>query len=540
MAGFALTGCGDDDGGSGGTPTEPGGVKPGTATAATATPASQGAVKKDGILAARQNAIFASINPWKGLDSGLTWGFTVFDHLFYTPLDTLKPELFLATAYEQPEPTRIIFHLGEAVFQNKPPVNGRKVTSGDVKASYETSRVQPGVSQTTFSSKVFKDMQTPDENTVVCNLNSVDAWAFTTAALSGPIFGSIIPREMTAQPDLMDKDIIGSGRYEFVSHQNGTNFKLKRFDKWRIKGEPYLAGIQYKLIQDQSAALAAFSAKEIDAVALTNKLERDQMVGKHGDKIVIDGDLSRSVWVVQARGDGRYADPRVRQAINMAFDRKEFIDLMAFGEGRKSAIIAPAFSAVQLPEAELEATLWKFDPAGAKRLLTEAGFDFDKRVELKYPALGPSFSQFTQIVSAQLEKNLGVKTTLVPEDFGRWLAQSLYGSDYQDLMLYPTLALEEPMTYMVMYEKEIGGRPNWGNFIDDDLDGMIRKLNQELDDEKRFALIKDLQRKAIEKAAPVFPIFVQVAYTATWGYVQGRVTGRGSYGLFNGQAWLDK
>ena len=540
VAGLALTGCGDDDGGDG-QATIDSSLKPGTQTAATATPANQGAINKGGVLRSRQNAIFASINPWKGLDSGLLWAYTIYDHLFFTPLDTLKPELFLATTMETPDPTHVIFKIGESFFNDKPPVSGRKVTARDVKASYEAARVQPGVSQTTFSTAVFDHIDTPDDNTVVVVLKTPDAWMFTTAGLGGPIFGSIHPQEVTAQPDFMDRELIGSGRYEFVSHQNGTNFKLKRFDKWRIKGEPYLAGIEYKLIQEQAAALVAFAAKEIDSVALNNKFERDQVKNRAGDSnITIDSDLSRSLWVVQCRGDGRWADPRVRKAINLGLDRKKYIELMALGDGRMSGIVPPAFGAVQLTEKELSETLWKFDPGEGKRLLAEASFDTKEEFQIKFPSLGDNFSKFAQITKSQLEENLGVTCRLVAEDFGTWLAQSLYGSNYNGLLLYPTLAYEEPMTYMAMYEKQIGGRDNWGKYFDDELDGMIRKVNQTLDDTERFEAVKAVQRKAIEKVAPIFPVFVKVDETATWNYVKGRVTGRGSYGFFTGQAYIDK
>lgn len=87
---WALAGCGDDDdddGGSGDATPTTAGVLPGTQTAPTPTTAGE-VVKKDGVLKSRQSAIFASINPYSGLDSGLLWGFTIFDHLWYTPLDT--------------------------------------------------------------------------------------------------------------------------------------------------------------------------------------------------------------------------------------------------------------------------------------------------------------------------------------------------------------------------------------------------------------------------------------------------------------------
>ncbi len=61
-----------------------------------------------------------------------------------------------------------------------------------------------------------------------------------------------------------------------------------------------------------------------------------------------------------------------------------------------------------------------------------------------------------------------------------------------------------------------------------------------MDDGKRTALIKDIQRKAYEKFAPFIPLYVAFSNDLYWSYVKGRLVGRGSYGLFNGRLYIDK
>ena len=144
-----------------------------------------------------------------------------------------------------------------------------------------------------------------------------------------------------------------------------------------MKGEPYLANQHYKLIQEQAAALAAFSAKRIDGVGLTNKLEREQLEKQLGKDIVVDSVDSRAVWLVQTRADGAFADERVRRAIYLALDRKEMITLLALGEGKLSGPVPPAFGEANTA-AEVEATWGKTDVAEAKRLLAATTFDISK------------------------------------------------------------------------------------------------------------------------------------------------------------------
>ena len=539
---WALAGCGDDDddddGGSSTSPTTDAGVKPGTETPPTPTVAGE-VIKKDGILQSRQGAIYASINPYSGLDSGLLWGFTIFDHLWYTPLDTGVRENFLASSIEQQDPTHFTVKLQDSFFHDKAPASGRAVKASDVKASLESAAKQTKISNSSWWTQIFDHIETPDDKTVNFILKGVDAWGFSSTNGGSPIASSILPEQIAKDPTFMDNDLVGSGRYQFVNNENGANFKLKRFDKWRITGEPYLAGIQYKLIQEQAAALAAFSAKDIDSVALTNKLEREDLVAKLGKDVVIDTVDSRAVWLVQCRGDGVWVDERIRKAIYLALDRKEMINLMNFGEGKLSGPVPPAFGE-SLTAAEIDATYGKKDVAEAKKLLAATAFDTNKEYEIKYIVPGDRYQQFAQIVQSQLQANLGIKTKLVGEDFGKWLSQSLYGSQYDGFITYPTLAYDDPSSYIGSFGKEIGGRPNWAGYVDDELDAALQKQKTILDDVQRRTAVQELQKRGYEKAAPFIPTFIAVTNDATWNYVKGRVVGRGSYGLFNGKMYIDK
>jgi peptide/nickel transport system substrate-binding protein len=539
-AAWALTGCSDsdDDDGEDATPTGGGGTRPGTPTAPTPTTAGE-VINKDGINKVRQSAIFATINPYAGLDSGLTWGFTVFDHLWYVPLDTGIRENFLATNIEQQDATHFTVTIGESFFHDKPPINGRPVKAQDIKASFESAAKQTKISNTSWWTEVLDTITTPDEKTLNFTLKKVDAWTFSSSNAGSPIGSSILPQEIAADPSFMDRDLIGSGRYQFVSHENGTNFKLKRNEKWRVPGEPYLAGVEYKLIQEQAAALAAFSAQEIYSVGFNNRLEREDMEKKHGKEINVEAEETRVVWVLLCRGDGQWADPRVPQAFSLALDRQEMINLMNFGEGRISGPVPPAFGEA-LPEKEILDTWGKHDPAEAKKQLAATAFDTSKEYSFKYPVLGDRYQQFATIAKSQLEKTLGLKIKLVPEEFGRWLSQSLYGSDFDGFQGFTSLSYDDPTSYIAIYTKLYGGRPNWAGWKNDELDAAVNAQKAILDDRERLKAVQEIQRKAWKAGAPFIPTFVAVGSGASWGFVKGRVTGRGSYGAFNGKVYIDK
>ncbi len=537
IAALALTGCGDDDDDDEGEETPDDGSPQPSASASAE--AGVPDAKKNGTLLSRQSAPYASINPYKGLDSGLLWGFTIFDHLFYTPYDTGVRELFLATQIETPDELTINATVGEGFFHNKPPVNGRAIKATDVAASLTSASQQTRISNSSWWTQILASVSATDDKNLTVKLKAPDAWTFTSTNFGSPIASSILPEEIALDPDRMDTELIGSGRYEFVSHQNGTNFRIKRADNWRIEGEPWLAGIDYKLIQEQALALTAFSAQEIYGVGLSNKLERDQIVSQHGDDVEIDTDVSRSVWTLVHRGDGQWANPKVMQAISRALDRQEFIDLMNFGDGQLTGPVPPPFGSQALKESEIADTWGKTDIAEAKALLSSTGFDTSQEYTLKFITPGERGAQFAQIVQQQLKESLDININLVGEDFGNWLAQSLYGGAF-DFITFPSLSYDDPSSYVGAYGKQIGGRPNWAAFVNEELDADLLEQKAEFDDEARNKLVHDIQLKAWELGAPYIPVFVAISNTATWGFVKGRIRGRGSYGLFHGRIYLDQ
>ena len=153
-------------------------------------------IPKDGILKLQQTAPFASINPYKGLDSGLTWGFLIYDHLWYTPLDTGIRENFLASSIEQPDPLHINVKLQDAVFQNKAPANGRAIKASDVKASLESAAKQTAISNSSWWTDTLDHIEAPDDHTVSFILKQVDAWTFSSTNGGSPIATSIMPEEI--------------------------------------------------------------------------------------------------------------------------------------------------------------------------------------------------------------------------------------------------------------------------------------------------------------------------------------------------------
>ena len=144
---IAIVGCGGSSSKKNGTPAA--GSTNTSATPRVTDGTEDGIPKPGGILNIRQGGPLPSMKVFGpsilALAQGLYLGFTTYDHMWYTPTDTGVRELFLATKVEQPDALTVIATLGDAVFHNKPPVNGRKVTAEDVVESFKRFKEEIGI-----------------------------------------------------------------------------------------------------------------------------------------------------------------------------------------------------------------------------------------------------------------------------------------------------------------------------------------------------------------------------------------------------------
>ncbi len=223
-AGMALVGCGDDDdsnGGGGGvqlaTPTTPAGQ------AATATPADPFAgAKRGGTYKIYQTGDAPSYDPYGNL-SFLTKGFAAYHYsrLYkykagpgILPL-SVRPEPDIVQSGEStPDGLKWTFKLRQDVkFHNIAPVNGRQVTSDDVKYSWSllTAATNANAAQVKYVDKV----EFPDKQTITFTLKGPNAAFLDAIADTNLLF--IVPTESESQYDRA-KVTIGSGPWILDSY----------------------------------------------------------------------------------------------------------------------------------------------------------------------------------------------------------------------------------------------------------------------------------------------------------------------------------
>lgn len=534
LAAIGLVGCSDGGGGNGGNGGQPTPRPPQDGT-------QDGPGKPGGILRVRQANALPSMNPFGAgifaLAQGLTLGFTVFDHMWYVPTDTGITELFLATKIEQPDDLTVIATLGDATFHDKAPANGRKVTAEDVAASYKRFKREAPIGYS-WLHNVMEDIVAVDEKTVRITQKRPWAWVFTSSNAGSPISSSIMPQEILEMTDLLQRDAVGSGHWILDGHDNGANIKFRKFDQFRVQGQPLLDGVDLRFITDENAAIAAFRAGEIDTIGFSSRKQADDTVAALGDRIVTSSDLSRDYTNLMVTYKPPYTDLRVRKAIARLLDREEAMLLVADGDAQKCGPMPPAHKRYALPDDDPDVMEYmKTDPTEARQLLEAAGWDFDHEIELRH-SVRPSDSEIAQVIKGQLERG-GMKVKLVAEDLVKWFSQTLNQGEFE-MTAFLHLPYEDPDLPLRFYMDTEGEISNFMGYREPKVTDAVLAAASELDEEARVEKVKEAQRVIMSEFSPMFNLMSKVNFGGRYAYVKGSITGRGSMGTFNRTTWLDK
>jgi peptide/nickel transport system substrate-binding protein len=506
-----------------------------------------------GILKQRQNFPYPSLSPF-GLVSLLTsglFGFTTYDHLWYVPIDTGEVVPFLAEddgiEVVDPEGLQVNVTIREAFYHDKPPVNGRQVLASDVPPSWARFRDDPFGLGREWLRNIMESVEATGERTLVIKQNRPFAWMFGSAAAGSAFSSSVLPVEIVDDDDFLNRDVIGSGRFVLDSHRNGENLKFRPHPRWRVPGEPFLGGIDYSLITEPTAALAQFRAGNLDTVGFANKIEADQMKDRLGDDIVLTSELSRAYTVLMMKVEPPFDDERVRHGINLAVNRQELIQAVELDPegGRVTGIVPPAQELYALDEDdEAMQEYLRHDTEAARALLEKAGFPFDREFTLKFPS-GEEMAKRAQVLKEQLGR-AGVNIRLEDQDLLTvWLPRTLNQGEFE-MTLFTHLPYEDAYLPLAFYtdtspigpQDPVRGRNNMG-FFDDEVIAAADAAARELELEPRIEKVKEAQRVIIRKWGPMLNLYSSVSFGARWHWFKGVVTGRGSFGLFNGRAWID-
>jgi len=414
----------------------------------------------------------------------------------------LEPEL--AERWEvSPDARSFTFHLRKGVkFANVPPVNGRELTSADVKWTVEyysrtgdlKDKKLPAATRG-FLFEGLDRVEAPDPSTVVIRFK--DPYVpFVNYAASRwfPIFGPEI-----YQQDGHYKDrLAGTGPYiiDMNATQKGSRWAWKKNPDYWNASQIYLDNVRWLILPAEAAQQAAFQTKQLEVIRELTHTPFQQMktAAPQANSLRYQGTYSY-IALSQARG-GALTDLRVRRAISMAIDRDAFIKVFAGGE---STWAVPGLAG-WFTDAEVKQAV-RQDVEEAKRLLGEAGYGAG--LDLEFPVVddGDETKRTEyELMQAHL-KRAGINAKLAWMPMAEHRAKRRTGDYDLDMFGGGTYGVFNADVDSYIYAVYHGKSANNNSKVKDAvLDELLDGTRREVDPAKRVDIYKKAVMRIVEQS----------------------------------------
>jgi peptide/nickel transport system substrate-binding protein len=380
----------------------------------------------------------------------------------------LKPAL--AQSYEVSEDaTSMTFHLREGVKWH----NGDPFTANDVEATINA-----------FNHPSFRGTPVTDYGPFLraTAIDSLTIQVLFTEPYCPALtyFGAmkVYPKSIVESqgfPRLTPDKLIGTGPLKFGS-RNDTHYELTRNEEY-YRGAPPIESWTLKMFPDSKTMRAAFQLNDVDLI--TAEAGEYSAIKNVASAKIYPVDSPQVVMLLFNLEDSRLNDPRVRQALTYALDRKVLLNDLGGQAKLTDASAIPGFWAyLASPLA------YSFDSAKAMQLLSDAGWrdsgdgivkkngrplDVQLWSQADDPVLEPLAFRIRDMLAT-----LGVQIQLALDDRAGWITRA-FDHRFDILLLSRTIPLDpDQRWYWQSSQNDKANGFNFGSYASGRADAAMR------------------------------------------------------------------
>jgi peptide/nickel transport system substrate-binding protein len=352
--------------------------------------------------------------------------------------------------------------------------DGRPCTAEDVKFSIDRILDPKTAAPYRMYYEGIESVQVVDPLRVKIKVKKYDStFLFNMARGDAAIVSRQTADRLKSQP-------IGTGPFKLAEWKRGDSIVMVRNPEYYLKGLPYLEKVVFKFIPDPSSQLAALKAGDVDVIAYDLAPENVAALERDPRFKVLKGHTTTDVILAMNNSKKPFTDPKVRQAITLAIDRKAVIQGAMYGYGTP---LGSHMDPTNPYYVDLSG-LYPFNPEKAKQLLAEAGYAKGFEGVLKLPEPYAYARRSGEVIADQLSR-VGIRLTLEVIQMGQWVDRVFKNADY-DLTV---------MGHAEPFDLEIYGKPNYYfRYHNPKFQELLQKAEEEMNDEMRKKIYADLQR----------------------------------------------
>jgi peptide/nickel transport system substrate-binding protein len=406
-----------------------------------------------------------------------------------------EPVPGLAQSIATPDDTTYVFTLHEGVTFH----NGREMTAADVVfslnraldpeiGSWWRTRLGPMVESATPAAGAPADVGVTFEATGPLEVTATltEPYGAFLQALAATVT-AIVPGDEVASGEIdLNTQMVGTGPFKVIDHAEDQHWIMARHDGYWQDGLPLVDELYWQIMPDESARLAALRSGDIQITTFDNPLMLD--LAQTDPNIAAQEQLTTNSYLMLVNAaHPELADERVRQAISLAIDRQQLVDVGISGRASVSGPVPVGFASYATSLEELP--FYTRDVERAKVLLAEAGYaDGLKTTLMVLPVLTVTVPM-AELMREQLAE-VGIEAEIVQKDLASFV-QAWAVDHTAQLTLLWFAGFSDPYLMLLNFLSDsfnpIVGAEGEG------IDPLLRQLSTATDPAERKAILAQIE-----------------------------------------------
>lgn len=352
-----------------------------------------------------------------------------------------------------------------------------------------------------------------DAKTVKFHLKQVDAAFIQDLAMS---FASIQSAEYADQllkagkPSDLNRNPIGTGPFIFKSYKKDANIRYTaNTEYWNKDDGPKVDNLIFSITTDASVRMQKLQKNECQVTVFPRPADLASL--KANDKLKMPNQAGFNLGYIAYNVQHKPLDQlKVRQALDMAVDKKNIIESVYQGAG-------------QLAVNSMPPTQWSYDdtikdapydPEKAKALLKEAGIAPGTEITLWAMPVQRPYNPNARLMAEMLQQDwdkVGIKARIVTYEWGEYLKRTKAGEN--DAMLIGWSGDNgDPDNWLgTLFGCDAMNGNNFAKWCDKSFDSLVKEAKRTVDVSKRTELYKQAQH-LVKDAVPFTPIAHSTVY----------------------------
>ncbi|MBZ9791574.1 ABC transporter substrate-binding protein [Rhizobium sp. 3T7] len=436
-----------------------------------------------GVLSIGRREDSTTFDPIKSAQNVDNWVFSnVFDVLIRVDKTGTKLEPGLAESWTvSGDGLTYTFKIRDAKFSD-----GSPITAED--AAFSLLRIRDNkASLWSDSYKIVETAEATDPKTLTVKLKTPSAPFLSTLAL--PNVSVLSKKAVEAGEDAFaELPTASSGAFTVKEWRRGERVILEKNPNFWQADRVKLDGVEWISVPDDNTRMLNVQAGQLDT-AIFVPFSRVEELKKDANLNVLIDTSTREDHLLINHEHGALAKKEVRQALDMAIDKKAVVDTVTFGIGTVANSYIPKGSLYHYDDNYQ----YPYDPEKAKAMLAEAGAS-DLALNYVVNAGNEVDEQIAVLLQQQLSK-AGVTVNLQKVDPSQsW--DMLVAGDYDISVMYWTNDILDPdqkTTFVLGHDTNMNYMTRYKS---DKVKDLVAAARLELDPKKREAMYVEIQKTA--------------------------------------------